>query len=433
MTLIKPLSAELIRIAGGIFACFLLSLWFGNFWLWIVLAIIAYLAWHLFNLMKLIYWLQDTKQVPPQSKGLWLTIFDHLYFYQKSNNSKIKRLQRGLKLFEETATALPDATVILTKDSVIEWCNGSAERLLGLNKSRDYGQRIDNLVRNPLFVKYLNQDNNEDVIEIPSPIEESIMLRVRAVSYGKNRRLLLARNISRLYHLYQIKSDFIANVSHELRTPLTVICGYVESLYEKTKASDKQFNPLKQIKTQSERMLHIIDDLLFLSGLETATTSGQKEIVNVASLVKNLAENTKLLSGQQQHNIEITIDDSLYIRGSYNELESAFSNLIVNAIKYTRAKGQIWISWKKTDQGAQLEIKDSGIGVSAQQIPRLTERFYRVDVGRSREQGGTGLGLAIVKHVMVRHNARLEISSQPNKGSSFKCIFPLSLIVDHKL
>ncbi len=430
MKLARPLVDELIRIAAGIFFCVLLALLTGYFWRWFVIALLLYLGWHLFNLNRLLLWLHSPQESLPVSVGLWAGIFDLLHRQKKSSQFRIRRLKRGLALFEETATALPDATVILGVHNTIEWCNDAAERLLGLHKQVDYGQRIDNLFRHPLFIDYLGAQNYAGVIEVPSPVDEEIMLRLRIVEYGDRRRLLLARNVSRLHRLNRMRSDFIANVSHELRTPLTVISGLVEMLYERSRRSeDAQLQPLESIKTQSERMLHIIDDLLFLSRLETETTSDEKKAVDVPALLTELVADAKLLSGAQQHDIQLDVDRRLRIRGSYDELYSAFSNLFVNAVKYTPAPGRIRICWSRTDAGAELKVQDSGIGIEAQKIPRLTERFYRVDVGRSREQGGTGLGLAIVKHVLVRHNAQLLIDSRPGEGSVFRCLFPASLIV----
>ena len=425
----SPIVDESVRIAAGFFACLVLAAVAGHFWLWLVIGLLSYLAWHLFNLNKLLLWLRDPRQPLPTAAGLWASVFDALYRQRKSNQARIRRLKRGLDLFEETATALPDATVILGIHNTIEWCNEAAERLLGLRKPVDYGQRIDNLFRHPSFIDYLGARSYEGVIEVPSPVEESIMLRLQIVEYGARRRLLLARNVSRLHRLNQVRSDFIANVSHELRTPLTVINGLVEMLYEKSQQhGDAQLQPLSSIKSQSERMLRLIDDLLFLSRLETETTAASKKPVDVPALLARLAEEVQLLSGEQQHRIEFDVDSQLQIQGDSNELYSAFSNLLVNAVKYTPARGLIRVRWSQTEAGAELSVQDTGIGIEAPKIPRLTERFYRVDVGRSREQGGTGLGLAIVKHVLVRHNARLSIDSRPGEGSVFRCVFPAALI-----
>jgi two-component system phosphate regulon sensor histidine kinase PhoR len=413
----------------GLSAVLIMTLLFGGFWMWLAVASSLYIAWNLYNLLKLFRWFQDTDKPPPFSIGVWETIFKELYRHQRQGEIDRKRLVRQIERFERSATALPDGTVILGKKNNIEWCNEAAERLLGIHRKSDYGQRIDNLIRNPVFIDYLNSEKYEIGIEMPAPDEENIHLRVLLVSFGRNQKLLLARNVSRLHHLEQMRRDFIANVSHELRTPLTVITGFLETMHASDLAKSPEWErPLSLMQEQSTRMLSIIDDLLFLSKLETDTTSGKKELINVSGIIQSIREEAMNYSGIYDHKIELDCDPSLYLRGNQAEIYSAFSNLIINAVKYTPQGGTIKIAWYQTDRGAVFEVQDSGIGIPAQHIPRLTERFYRVDVGRSREAGGTGLGLAIVKHVIIRHNATLEIDSEINKGSVFRCIFPISLI-----
>lgn len=425
----KTWSIELARLTLIILAALLFSLLLANIWLSLALFLSFYIAWHLINLSRLFKWFSNNQESPPQSSGIWGEVFDHLFKLQQRGKADKRRLQRQMDRFEESATALPDGTVILNKKDVIEWCNEAAERLLGLRRKYDYGQRVDNLIRNPVFIEYLNGVDYENVIEIPAPIESNIILRIRLVPYGNKQKLLLARNVTRLYNLELIRRDFIANVSHELRTPLTVIMGFLENMqnngYEH--AGDWQ-RPVQLMQEQSARMLRIIDDLLFLSKLETETTSRKKEIVKVPGILATVREDAINFSGIYKHKIIANIDHSLLLKGNYNELFSAFSNLVINAVKYTPQAGTITMNWFEEDESAVFEVRDNGIGIATPHLSRLTERFYRVDVGRSREQGGTGLGLAIVKHVLIRHNARLEIESEIDKGSTFRCVFPQSLI-----
>lgn len=429
MNVSKIWSLELARLFLIFAGALLTSPLLGGFWPSLSLLFIVYIGWHFTNFYRLLKWFVNTEDAPPQASGIWGEVFNHLFKLQQRSEVEKRRLQRQMDRFEESATALPDGTVILNKKDVIDWCNESAERLLGLRRKRDYGQRIDNLIRNPVFIEYLNSPDYENVIEIPSPIEVNIYLRIRIVPYNKQ-KLLLARNVTRLHNLELIRRDFIANVSHELRTPLTVITGFLETMHSNSYEYSKEWQrPIQLMQEQSARMLSIIDDLLFLSRLETETTSRKKEIVNVPDILNNIREDAITFSGLYNHKIITSMDTQLLLKGNHKELFSAFSNLVINAVKYTPQSGTITIKWFEHDNGAVFEVIDNGIGIAFQHLARLTERFYRVDVGRSREQGGTGLGLAIVKHVLIRHNARLEIESTMNKGSTFRCIFPESLLI----
>jgi len=435
MNMSKAWSIELIRIVLLILAALFLSGLFSSFLTSLIFIFSLYLIWHLYNFLKLFEWLANYKEHPPKSAGIWGEIFNQLYKVQQRSTADNKRLKRQLARFEESATALPDGTVILNKKDIIEWFNEAAERLLGLRRQRDYNQRIDNLVRHPIFTEYLNGNDYESIIEMPSPVNQNIILRIQLVPYRNKQKLLLARNVTRLHNLELIRRDFIANVSHELRTPLTVITGFLEnfetSVNDKSQSTPPNWDrPIQLMQEQSSRMLSIIDDLLFISRLETDTTSGKKELVDVSSLLGCLKEDAINYSGIYNHHVELEADESLQLKGDQNELFSAFSNLIINAIKYTGQGGKIKIRWfASATNAAVFEVKDSGIGIASQHLPRLTERFYRVDVGRSRQQGGTGLGLAIVKHVLIRHNAMLEVDSEIDKGTTFRCVFPESLSV----
>ncbi len=412
-----PLSALLSAILGGAFTA------------WFSLLLFVYLCWHLYHLVLLFRWLNQPGTPPPNLRGLWRNVFDLLYRQDKEVMSEKRRLQRQIDRFVDSSTALPDATVILGRKGNIEWFNDAAERFLGLQRPRDYNQRIDNLIRHPVFIQYLNNTDYDKTVEIPSPIEEHLHLRVRLVPYGNQQRLLLARDVTRLHHLEQMRRDFIANISHELKTPLTVITGVLETLQSRVAAvTEDTRRPMELMREQSTRMLRIINDLLFLSKLETATSASKKSLVDVPVLLQTLREDAIGYSGAEQHRIELDVNPALKIRGNESELYSAFSNLLINAIKYTPPQGLIYLRWFYTDEGACFQVDDNGLGIATHHIPRLTERFYRVDAGRSRERGGTGLGLAIVKHVLIRHNAQLKIESTLKKGSRFTCVFPRSLI-----
>ncbi|WP_455217397.1 phosphate regulon sensor histidine kinase PhoR, partial [Kaarinaea lacus] len=251
--------------------------------------------------------------------------------------------------------------------------------------------------------------------------------------YGKRQKLLVVRDISRLKRLERIRSDFVANVSHELRTPLTVVSGYLENMVDdEDRCGEYWKKTLHQMQGQTSRMTRLVEDLLMLSRLEDEEKSLVRDIVAVPAVLTALVEDARILSSEREHQITLDCDESLWLRGSEKELSSALSNLIFNAINYTEEKGHVGIRWYAKDGDVFFEVQDDGIGISPAHVGRLTERFYRVDAGRSREAGGTGLGLAIVKHVLDRHGARLEIESEPGVGSLFRCVFPGSLAVQRE-
>ncbi len=402
----------------------------GHALLFLLLVTFGYLVWHLYNLSRLRRWLRKAELgALPVSSGIWGSAFDGIYRLREGSLRRRKRLNRLLKRFYKLAAALPDATVMLGEHDIIEWYNKPAQKLLGLQPSADVGQYIGNLLRHPAFREYLDKGDGDEPIEIPSPEDENTILSVHLVSYGKNRRLLIARDITRLYRLEQMRRDFVADVSHELRTPLTVIAGYLESMADSAEELPGGWQrSVLLMEQQTRRMQHIVTDLLFLSRMENGVQSIGTEKVDVLALLTAIQEDAATLSGDNGHVIGLDVDPDLLIKGNYEELRSVFSNLIFNAVQYTPAGGKIQIRWRRTEQGARFDVHDSGQGIPAHHIPRLTERFYRIDVGRSREKGGTGLGLAIVKHVMNRYQGHLEIDSEIGKGSLFSCYFPAAVL-----
>lgn len=390
------------------------------------LGVCGYLGWHLLNIYRLVGWLVNKRNVDlPDSYGVWSDIFTQLYYQQRSQRRRRRRLSRALEEFKQSTAALPDAAVVLKEDQ-LKWWNPAAEKLLGFQRKIDKNQYITNLLRDPRFVEYYLGKHWQQPIQIQSPLDENIKLDIRLVPYALNRCLLYVEDITRLQHLESVRRDFVANVSHELRTPLTVVSGYAESLLQQDhQAMDAHcLLALKNIYQQSERMRHIVSDLLLLSRLELGQEKYIENDIPVYKLLQDIQQAALQLS-EQQHEITLSADQSLLLNGNHNELQSAFSNLVFNAVRYTPKQGTIHICWEKRDQQAVFEVTDTGIGIDAHHLPRLTERFYRVDTGRSRATGGTGLGLAIVKHVLNRHQAHLEITSKPGQGSTFSCYFPL--------
>lgn len=337
-----------------------------------------------------------------------------------------RRLVRLLKRYHHSAMSVPDAMVVLTRDRRIEWLNLAAIEMLGFGRS-DIGLRVDNLWRAPAFTEWLAHGPERPPLEITAPGDETRSLSLRMEPYGSERFLLIGRDVTALHRLQGVRQDFVANVSHELRTPLTVLAGYVETLLDTDEGQDPQMHRiLSNMHQQADRMRRIVEDLLLLSRLETSQPDVELfEPIDVARLIEPILNDARLISGEEGHRIESELDGGLTLWGVPRELQSAFSNLVFNAVKYTPAGGRVVVRWLRDERGRPVfSVCDSGIGIEARHIPRLTERFYRIDVGRSRSRGGTGLGLAIVKHVALRHSARLAIESTPGKGSCFRVVFP---------
>ena len=421
----RPWLAEVRRVALGVLVLAVAGYLVGSPATVLLVGALAYLAWHLRQLRALQQWLAHRKRPMPEARGLWAPVFDSLERLNRQSRKRKRRLGKFISRFEQAAGAFPDAAVILRIGGEIVWINGAATELLGLRYPQDLNQPIANLLRNPLFADYLERESFEEPLEIPSPVDDSAHILVRIVPYGSDRRLMLARDITRLNRLEQIRKDFVANVSHELRSPLTVIVGYLETLTDDERAPEHWRRPLELMSQQADRMSLIVEDLLRLSRIEHSPGEAPKHPVSIAQMLEGV-RNDALGLGENTHRIHLEAESGVRLLGDYNELYSAFANLVFNAIQYTPGGGDISLRWKPTDGGAVLEVEDTGIGVEEHHLPRLTERFYRVDKARSREVGGTGLGLAIVKHVLMRHDATLEIRSQLDVGSTFACRFPAS-------
>jgi len=395
-----------------------------------LVAAVLYSGYLLINLIRLQKWEESNKQtILPDATGLWGDVFNRLHLLEKEAAGRFQELESMAVRFQEAASALPDAMVILGRDHVIEWVNPMAERLLGFNQHVDIGRPITNLIRHPGFRAFLAQPGSGEGYEMQSPALAARQLVLRKVPYGASQELLIARDMTRLHKLEIMRSQFVANVSHELRSPLTVISGYLETLNTKQENDPEVLRQaISRMYVQAKRMERLVADLLELSRLETEPDLPGSTSVDVAAMLAGLVESAKLLSGEAEHRIKLEAAEGLKLRGNPSELQSLFSNLINNAVLYTPAGGQIGVSWKRERDEAVFSVTDSGPGIAPQHIPRITERFYRVDVDRSRETGGTGLGLAIVKHVIERYDGKLEIISELGKGSTFRCRFPASRI-----
>ncbi|HYQ92378.1 MAG TPA: phosphate regulon sensor histidine kinase PhoR [Candidatus Competibacteraceae bacterium] len=408
---------------------------FGQMLPALLVAALACLGWQLFHLYRLEQWLRHGSPTRPpdtypfRPNALWNEIYQRSFRLRQRSRKRKRKVSRILKQFQSAAAALPDAVVVLNEEDTVLWCNEAAQRLLNLYR-QDSGLKVTSLVRHPKFIHFLAQRRYDESLEFPSPLDADIMLSVRIAPYGKKQRLLLATDNTRLHRLEQMRRDFVANVSHELRTPLTVINGYLETLLDNEDVLPSRWQkPLSGMHQQSCRMLRIVEDLLMLSRLENLGERQWQRIVDVPALLDEIAEYAIALSGERGHRVVLEADRGLWLRGHEQELHSAFSNLVSNAVRYTPDGGHITIRWYAGDRGVHLEVEDNGEGIPPQHLHRITERFYRVNRDRSRDSGGTGLGLAIVKHVMLNHGGKLHITSLVGVGSIFACDFPAELQV----
>lgn len=373
-------------------------------------------------LHRLAYWIQHPKDASlPDGWGAWETVFSQLYRSHRVRERSRDRLESALARFRHASSVLPDGVILLTTDNYIDWCNAAAERHLQIDATRDRGLLVTNLVRHPNFAEYLDQQNFREPFALR--IGNGSIISLQLVPFEQDNKMLISRDVTQLERVETVRRDFIANVSHELRTPLTVIGGFLETLVDaphlEPDIARKHFALMHE---QAQRMQRLVDDLLTLSRLETHGNLLREEPLDVPGLVGQLVTDAGNLS-QGRHTITLDCAPA-WLTGSGDELRSAFGNLINNAVRYTPEGGRVSVSWRVENGQGIFSVEDTGVGIAAEHIPRLTERFYRVDRSRSRETGGTGLGLAIVKHVLTRHQATLDIRSMPGEGSRFIIVFP---------
>ena len=381
---------------------------------------------HLINLSRLYRWVstQASERVP-EGSGVWQELFAGLARLMRRQTQIESRLSAALTRFQQAGEALPEGVVILDEADRIEWCNPRAEQYFGLDNQRDRGQQITYLIRYPQFVQYVDAGRfNEPLVVRLTRRDTELVLSIQLVPYGDSEKLLLSRDITRWERLETTRRDFVANVSHELRTPLTVLNGFLETLTDMTQPdAEMSKRSLELMTEQTTRMHRLVEDLLTLSRLESTNNPPREEFADVPELARGLYREAQALSAGR-HRIALKVDTPLGLMGSTDELRSAFSNLISNAVRYTPDGGEIEITWTQREGKPIFSVRDTGIGIEPHHIPRLTERFYRVDRSRSRSTGGTGLGLAIVKHVLSRHQGHLEVESDPGRGGTFSAVFP---------
>lgn len=429
-------SQEFWRLVVVLAFCAILGLLVGHLKTLLLIGLAGGVTWYLYNLYLLQRWLASPRRdnIPPES-GVWGDLYYRVLKLQANSLSRKRRLRAWLSQFRASAEALPDGAVALGENWEIRWFNEAAARLLDLHPGKDVGNSILNLFRNPAFARYLKAENFSSPLALTVPGQPATRLSIRIIPYGDGQWLLLAQDVTERYRLERIRTDFVANVSHELRTPLTVLSGYIENLQHAGDACAGQWQrPLAQMAGQAERMQHIVEDLLLLARLETNPPEQRSDVaLDVPSLVQQLKDEAESARPEGHAAIELDLRSDRWLVGDAAQLRGAFTNLVMNAVNYTPEEGEIRIRWY-VDRGGRpcFEVVDTGEGIAAEHIPRLTERFYRVDAGRSRQRGGTGLGLAIVKHALQNHQAELIIDSEVGRGSTFRCRFPNSRLADPK-
>lgn len=428
------MTKTLVSVALWALAGYLLGTWFNPHLGWgvLVFGLLLMILVSGRQVSLITRWAKDVESAPPVSVGPWDDILSLIYRKLRNDRQTIQRLENDMQRMLEAAEALPDGAVTLDGQMHLTWCNRSAREHLGLLSETDVGHSIFNILRAPEFAIYARQRRWKDPLQLHvQGVDQPKTLLLQLVNYGLNRYLMVTRDITQIEKLETTRKDFVANVSHELRTPLTVLTGFLETLQDMppdSLTSDQRLRYVGMMREQAARMEAIVSDLLTLSTLESSSPA-DAEAIDFSALVHKAMQQARVLS-RGQHVFVESYDDSLHVEGVASELASAVSNLITNAVRYTPQDGTITVSWYRDDDGsAVFSVQDTGIGISAQDLPRLTERFYRADRGRSRATGGTGLGLAITKHVAMRHDAELRIKSRYGSGSTFSLVFPATRIL----
>ncbi|QKI89701.1 phosphate regulon sensor histidine kinase PhoR [Thiomicrorhabdus xiamenensis] len=423
--LTSGIKRELTWVIGALWLAFGFA-WLTGWWYSTSAGfVVLYIGRHLWSVRRFEKWIQGTSiDAHPPLTGLWSEVS-----YQVSKKQRALEKHADLNFykseqFKAASMLLPSAVVSIDQNHYIEWLNEPATRMLGLLR-QDVGRRIEAIIRQPDFLEYLKSGDYRRAITLT--LDQSRIFEVKIINYFENHRLLIATDITELYQLAQIRRDFVANASHELRTPLTVLHGYLELLTDMP--HEPQWDtPLEHMSNQTVRMRAIIEDLLTLSSIEAGSINAKQEEVDVPKILEQLKAEVEQLASAG-HRLKFEITPGLMIKGMPEPLKSVFMNLLSNAIRYSPDGGEVSVRWYADEEGAHFSVSDQGLGISPEHIPRLTERFYRVDKDRSRVTGGTGLGLAIVKHVLDKHDSHLEVSSMPGVGSTFGCSFALSRVV----
>lgn len=416
--------ASLVRVGLLLAAAAVLGSLYGYPMQAMIVALLLIVLFWQTQMNRVQAWLNDPEGVPPDVYGIWGELTARIYLHQRNHKKVQKRLQANVEHLQDSLSSIRDGVVMVDDQSSIEWSNQAVLPLLGLRFPEDVGQTLTNLVREPVFNEYFLAGDYSKPLEFATIANADLHLRIEVTNFGQGERLLFVRDVSESVRMEQIRRDFVANVSHELRTPLTVVSGYLANFEDNLDSLPGPFvKPVLQMQQQAQRMQDLVKDLLWLSTIESEEHGLKREWVDVGDVVKGVVE--ELAPAHPDALFELSLEENVKIQGDYRELYSAVSNLVTNALKYGGHAGSVFVSWGANEGVATLSVKDNGPGIDEVHIPRLTQRFYRVDGSRATQTGGTGLGLAIVKHVVQSHDAQLRIDSTPGDGSTFSIVFSL--------
>ncbi|ABD83094.1 phosphate regulon sensor histidine kinase PhoR [Saccharophagus degradans] len=403
----------------------------GYFLAVMCLALLLYVCWLFYNITRLEAWIiAARRKTNPRNElyGIFGEIAEDVVLLRKRYQKEKLRLQAVVSRVQDMTSALTDGVVLLDSLGNIEWWNEAAKQMFDL-RDVDHGHKLTNIIRHPRFVKYFENGKYGDPLELEGIRHPDQHLQFQIHPFGQGERLVVLRDVTRVYKLEQMRKDFVANVSHELRTPLTVVRGYIETLSDAPSIPPAWARALTAMQGQCQRMTALINDLITLTKLETDEREIRQEAVDIGPLIQTIMSDAQALNGESTHTLIHKGDDNLVLRGNEKELRSAVSNLVFNAMKYSPDGCKIEVQYTANEHDVVISVSDTGVGIDPKHLPRLTERFYRVDGGRATTMGGTGLGLAIVKHVLLRHDAQLRISSKVGKGSTFSCHFPKARLI----
>ncbi|MEM7432366.1 MAG: phosphate regulon sensor histidine kinase PhoR [Pseudomonadota bacterium] len=393
----------------------------------ILIAALVSLIWHMRHLLAFGNALRTGDFMYfRQGDGIWQQIYSQLRYERDRGSAYKKQHRQLLKEFRRSTNAIPDGAIMLNSANEIVVSNQASKHLAGIKQRKDRGRRVDNILRDPDVSELLDTHDATVTIDIESPVKENVWLNCRVVPYGRGQKLLLLRDVTDRKLLQKMRRDFIANASHELRSPLTVISGYLDMFADDKKMPADFAQPIDSMQSQARRMAKIVDELLQLSRLESAGAASDDEVIDVVAILTDIRKQYDGQLGTPA--IELDLASSASLLGNAHEFESIVGNLVSNALRHTPATGTVSITWQSDSDGARLSVSDTGEGIASEHIPRLTERFFRVDRGRARQDGGIGLGLAIVKYALERHQAELLIESEPDVGSTFTCVFPATRV-----
>lgn len=403
------------------------------FWPLLALGLLGALAWHYHFQYRLVDWLWHQRTLlPPTAPGSWSYIYDGIYRTQRRSQQRRRALAKLLRRFREAAEAIPDAAIVFRKDGGLIWCNKLGQFYFGLKWPADTGIRLPNLIRQPEFIEYLQRNDFRQSLLLNSPVREDIILEVRIIPYSDDQYLMMARDVTQIQQLEQMRKDFVADVSHELKTPLTVLQGYLEMLSDPAALPPKMLEKaVRDMHAQSNRMRDLVEQLLAMSKLDVAPRDIFEQQVDVPAILHAIEKDVVNLNNDKEHQIEFEIG-SAKMFGLADELRSVFVNLITNAIRYTPAGGKITVRWARRYNHYIFSVTDNGPGIAAEHIPLLTERFYRIDKDRNSATGGSGLGLAIVQQALEHHHCKLQIDSILGQGSSFSFRVPEELLLENQ-